>query len=187
MTKKKIKIIKEIEPSLKEVKEEEEETLEEEVEPEEKFEDEESFQEFSGGGGEAVTPVLEATGQVQETEEPLEQELADVPSARREEEPQDYAVANMPDYGTSEEIKYEEAERQEQRERDREMGLVTSRFETEADTTPGIQTMKGWQEATVEPGMRRQEVQERDYIWKGREKSEEGLPFQQKKKRKLNI
>jgi len=95
---KKIRVIKEIEPELKQVEkeEQEEESLEEQVEPETAGREleEEEFPDFA----ERVSPVLESTTTTADTEN-IEETLENVPTPEIEEEQVEYEIVyNMPQY-----------------------------------------------------------------------------------------
>lgn len=118
----------------------------------------ESFTDFSSS--EIIAPVLDSTGETQETPN-LEQELANVPSfpgQERKKPEEDYAsAANMPDYGANyEQVNYEDMERQNTKDKEREITGQRTREEFEtSDIRPLRQFQQNrWREQMQEPEAR---------------------------------
>jgi hypothetical protein len=195
-----MKVIRELEPEIKEIKEQEEEAEEEEEEQTELEEEEpgdeageseleESFEPTPSRNfpqfSRQVTPLL-PTDEVQEIPTPeLEQQLENVPGATTGEgEEIDYAP---PEYETGYDVG--DYERTHSADKDREMpSLLPKREEEREDIGIRKMDMGGWRRTMREPGMQRERIRE-DYSLKLRKAEEkEGLPFERKtKKRRLNI
>ena len=199
-----MKVIRELEPEIREVQAEPEEEEEEEAEKGEEEEQaeleeeeaeeselEESFEptprSFSQFEREIV-PALLPTDEVQETPPELEQQLENVPGAApgEGEETAEYAP---PEYETGYDTR-DYSKRERGVERDREMPSLLPRREEEGEEV-GMRRidMGEWRRTTQEQGMRRRGGTLEDYSLKlRREEEKEGLPFERKtKKRRLNI
>lgn len=177
----KLKITKErTRKEFEEIKKEQEEQVEEE-----QTEEQENQEEFSDSEevnfADVVNPVLESSGQSQGS---IDQVVGDAPTSektgnntRKEETKYDEVIAyNMPDYGSV----YEQIE--ETRNRDREINITSMIPRHEAREEKRL-NFGEWRKEMVDSNPNQE-----DYTIRMRRVQEDsGLPFDDKKKRRLNI
>ena len=167
-----------------ELDEESLESLTEAKEPEE-FEDFSDFMSSSLGRGaiEMPNPTLQTSTVAGTGDEPIEDSLANLPSSTprtattgREEN----VVYNMPDYVAG----YEGMQEQDMH-RDIEINITPQQLREEAFDGIRKINLNQWQREMIDMQPRRQrEVGEEYQVRIGKEKKEEGLPFEDKKKYK---
>jgi len=170
------------EDEIKESEDKEEQEAEENV-----YEDFDSFTPMSVSGAETPGIVLES-GETLPSAEDLETGIADVDvvggsaggeGATEEEEPRIY---NMPDYGTDYEL-LQQRERDERR--DREMIVSPLNLRQESSNDARKIDFGQWQRGVEEQAIQRRHSDEDYEIYKlKRAEQSEGLPFEEKKRKK---